>query len=186
MSRLLFAYTISVLQKGGGFFMKRLKIFTAVGGAAVLVLGTAAHFFYEWSGENFLIGMIAPVNESTWEHMKLAFFPMLLFAAAAQIFLGKAYPGAASAALCAALLSTVLIPVLFYTYVGVLGFTVPVLNILTFVAAVLIGVLVFFHLCKSGSAERFLPLLFAAAAAAALAFFLFPCFPPEVGLFAQP
>ena len=165
MSRLLFAYTISVLQKGGGFFMKRLKIFTAVGGAAVLVLGTAAHFFYEWSGENFLIGMIAPVNESTWEHMKLAFFPMLLFAAAAQIFLGKAYPGAASAALCAALLSTVLIPVLFYTYVGVL---------------------VFFHLCKSGSAERFLPLLFAAAAAAALAFFLFTCFPPEIGLFAQP
>lgn len=152
----------------------------------MLALGTAAHFFYEWSGENFLIGMIAPINESTWEHMKLTFFPILLFAAAAQLFLGKAYPGAASAALCAALLSTALIPVIFYTYVGVLGFTVPVLNILTFVAAVLIGVLTFFCLCKSGGAKRFFPLLFAACSAAALAFFLFTCFPPEIGLFAEP
>ena len=166
--------------------MKRLKIFTAVGGAAALVLGTAAHFFYEWSGENFLIGMIAPINESTWEHMKLAFFPMLLFAAAARLFLSKSYPGAASAALCAALLSTALIPVIFYTYAGVLGYALPVLNILTFAAAVLIGVLMFFRLCKSGGAERFFPLLFAAAAAAALAFFLFTCFPPEIALFAKP
>lgn len=166
--------------------MKKLKLFTLIGGAAVLALGTAAHFFYEWSGENFLVGMIAPVNESTWEHMKLAFFPMLLFAAAARIFLGKAYPGAASAALCAGLLSTALIPVIFYTYSGVLGFTLPVLNILTFVAAVLIGELVFFNLCKSGGAERFFPLLFAAAATAALAFFLFTCFPPDIALFAEP
>ncbi len=32
------------------------------------------------------------VNESTWEHMKLAFFPMLLFSFAANLFLKKDYP----------------------------------------------------------------------------------------------
>lgn len=44
--------------------MKKLKYFTVVGGAAVLALGTAAHFFYEWSGNNFFVGMFSPVNES--------------------------------------------------------------------------------------------------------------------------
>ena len=62
--------------------MKKLKYFTVVGGAAVLALGAAAHFFYEWSGNNFFVGMFSPVNESVWEHMKLAFFPMLLFSGA--------------------------------------------------------------------------------------------------------
>ena len=80
---------------------------------------------------------------------------------------------AAAAALCGTLLSTALIPVIFYTYSGVLGYNISVLNILTFVAAVLIGVLTFFRLCKSGAAERFYPVLFAANAAVALLFYLF-------------
>ena len=46
--------------------MKKLKYFTVVGGAAVLALGAAAHFFYEWSGNNFFVGMFSPVNESVW------------------------------------------------------------------------------------------------------------------------
>ena len=92
--------------------MKKLNVFTAAGGIFVLLLGTAAHFFYDLSGENFLVGMFSPINESTWEHMKLAFFPMLLFSVGAQFFLGKEYSGAAAAALCGTLLSTVLIPVI--------------------------------------------------------------------------
>lgn len=166
--------------------MKKLNVFTAAGGIFVLLLGTAAHFFYYLSGENFLVGMFSPINESTWEHMKLAFFPMLLFSVGAQFFLGKEYSGAAAAALCGTLLSTVLIPVIFYTYSGVLGYNISVLNILTFVAAVLIGVLTFFRLCKSGAAKRFYPVLFAANAAVALLFSIFTCFPPEIGLFADP
>ena len=83
-------------------------------------------------------------------------------------------------------MSTALIPVIFYTYSGVLGRTVPVLNILTFAAAVLIGLYAFFRLCKSRGAERLFPLLFAASAAAAALFFFFTCFPPRLGLFAAP
>ena len=41
---------------------------------SVSLLGTLLHFTYRWSGRNPLI---APVNESVWEHMKLLFFPML-------------------------------------------------------------------------------------------------------------
>ncbi len=45
----------------------------------LVVLGSAWHFFYEWSGNNRVVGYFAPVNESFWEHLKLIIFPLLLF-----------------------------------------------------------------------------------------------------------
>ena len=47
---------------------------TIAGILCVSILGTLLHFTYRWSGRNPLIGLIAPVNESVWEHMKLLFF----------------------------------------------------------------------------------------------------------------
>ena len=43
------------------------------------VLGTLSHFFYEWSGDSTFIGLVCPISESAWEHMKLLFFPALLY-----------------------------------------------------------------------------------------------------------
>ena len=43
----------------------------------VTVLGTLGHFFYKWSNYNPYIGLLFPVNESPWEHLKLFFFPSL-------------------------------------------------------------------------------------------------------------
>ena len=51
-----------------------LKKFTLGGILWTLVIGTLSHFFYQWSGENFLIGLLSPVNETVWEHLKLLFF----------------------------------------------------------------------------------------------------------------
>lgn len=48
---------------------------TIVGILFVSVLGVLMHFVYEWSGSNRFVGLFAPINESTWEHMKLLFFP---------------------------------------------------------------------------------------------------------------
>lgn len=39
-------------------------------------LGTALHFFYDWF-PNPLVGVIAPVGESVWEHLKLLYWPWL-------------------------------------------------------------------------------------------------------------
>ncbi|WP_286082764.1 DUF6512 family protein, partial [Parablautia intestinalis] len=60
--------------------MKSLKQYTAIGIIFVLLAGTLAHFVYDWSGNHAVIGLFTPVNESIWEHMKLLFFPMLLYA----------------------------------------------------------------------------------------------------------
>ena len=39
------------------------------------ILGTLLHFTYKWSEENAIVGIFSAVNESTWEHLKLLYFP---------------------------------------------------------------------------------------------------------------
>ena len=42
--------------------------------------GTILHFLYEWLDNAVWIAPFSGVNESTWEHMKLLYWPLFLFA----------------------------------------------------------------------------------------------------------
>lgn len=42
-------------------------------------LGALWHFIYQWSGNCGIIGLIAPINESVWEHIKLSLFPTIMW-----------------------------------------------------------------------------------------------------------
>ena len=47
-----------------------------------LILGGMAcllHYVYDISGRRLFVGLLNPVNESVWEHLKLMFFPFLLW-----------------------------------------------------------------------------------------------------------
>ena len=66
-----------------------LKRYTAAGILFTAVLGTLTHFCYQWSGENPLLALVVPVSESTWEHMKMLFFPMLLWSLLESALLRK-------------------------------------------------------------------------------------------------
>jgi len=95
------------------------------------VLGTLLHFLYEWSGESALVAPFAAVNESTWEHMKILFFPMLIFAII-ESRLFKDYQNFWCVKLKGILLGLLLIPVIFYTYNGAIGISPDFVNIAIF------------------------------------------------------
>ena len=101
-------------------------------------IGTLNHFVYDLSGKNTIIGYFAPVNESVWEHLKLLFFPTLIFSVF-EYFLIKEkpqnYPFAVSLSLLVGLISIVTI---FYTYLGLLGFKIEWFNIAIYYIALLI------------------------------------------------
>ena len=44
-----------------------------------VVLGTILHFLYDLTNQSVLVAPFSAVNESTFEHMKLMYFPMLIF-----------------------------------------------------------------------------------------------------------
>jgi len=47
-----------------------------------ILFGVFLHFAYELSGNNVLVGIFAPINESVWEHLKLILIPFTLFSIA--------------------------------------------------------------------------------------------------------
>ena len=66
--------------------------FIIFSGIFVMILGTLLHFTYEWSGNNTFVAAFSAVNESTWEHLKLLFYPMFLTTIIGYFYLGKTSP----------------------------------------------------------------------------------------------
>ena len=117
---------------------KRYIIWGAIGFVVTSLLGVVLHFLYEWVGEAMWIAPFSGVNESTWEHMKLLFWPMLLLAIVESFFLidRKDF-------WCVKLrgisLGLALIPILFYTYNGVIGKSPDFVNIAIFFISVAVA-----------------------------------------------
>ena len=111
--------------------MRNLKVWQLWGFAVTAIGGTLLHFAYEWTNGSLLAAPFSGVNESTWEHMKLLYFPMLLFSVLQSIFFreDKRY-------WCIKLRGTLLglfgIPALFYTYNGAIGPSPDRVNIAIF------------------------------------------------------
>lgn len=104
-----------------------------------LVWGNLFHFVFRWTGENVVVGAIAAVNESVWEHVKLLIVPWVLWSVvscAAQ----RRSRGSVLAPRAAALAVGVLcIPAAYYTYVGISGSNVSIVNIIIFQLSVLLA-----------------------------------------------
>lgn len=166
--------------------MNKLKRYIIEGIIFVLITGSIAHFIYDWSGENALIGFWVPINESIWEHMKLCFFPMLLYSFYMIYKLEPDYPCISSSSMFGVLLSTFLIPVLFYTYSGILGANYAIFDIGTFIVSVIISFVAVYKLtlsCKVASYETLFKLLILILA---MCFFIFTYHPLNIGIFAEP
>lgn len=61
-------------------FFKQVVIWEIVGIVVVFLLGFLWHFLYPLFEEHPLVGLFAPVNESSWEHIKIFFYPWWIFA----------------------------------------------------------------------------------------------------------
>ena len=116
---------------------KRLRRWEIAGFLLTGIAGPLLHFTYRWSGENRIVAAFSAVNESTWEHMKLLFFPMLICSLFLSAQLRESLPSLPGALFFGNILGTMSIPVLFYTYSGILGRTVIAVDIAIFFAAVL-------------------------------------------------
>lgn len=165
--------------------MNKLKWFCLIGAIFTIIAGIISHFVYEWSGNNFLVGLFFPVNESTWEHMKLMFFPMFAYALIAGKKVEKQYPCIYNAMFIGILAGVVMIPVLFYTYTGILGFKVDWLNIAIYIISVLAAYYVVYRLAAACT-EKDSKVLCYTMYALLVAFMVFTVYPPELGLFMEP
>lgn len=59
--------------------MDNLKQWRLIGILAITILGFLLHYVFSWTNSSPVIGLLVPVNESVWEHLKLGYTAVLLF-----------------------------------------------------------------------------------------------------------
>ena len=166
--------------------MKRnLFKISVIGFIFVGVLGTLCHFVFEWSGYNRLVALLCPVNESSWEHLKLIFFPYLIWTVAERIILKENIIFSKAVGIVTGMLSTLMF---YYTYTGITGKNIDFLNILSFFIGLLVAFAVDYFMIKSG---KFNEQVFSISGVVifvllAAVFFLFTFAPPLIPLFRDP
>ena len=165
---------------------QRSILWRAAGFALVTFGGTILHFLYDWTGGSILVVPFSGVNESTWEHMKLLFWPLLLFALVQRLYF-RDQENYWCVKLAEILLGLVLIPVLFYTYNGVFGESPDWINIASFYITALLVFLFEWWAFKRDWLQCKLPrLAFAAICLIGVLFVVFTFAPPQIPLFQDP
>ena len=116
--------------------MKKSVPYWQVGGFVfTAAVGTLLHFLFDWTGGSVTAALFSAVNESIWEHLKLLFYPMVVFAVAEYFAWGREATGFWCVKLVGILIGLVLIPVVYYTYTGALGVYADWFNITIFFIA---------------------------------------------------
>ncbi len=162
--------------------IRNYQIFSTI---FVFVLGTLLHFVYDWSGQNQIIGAFSAVNESTWEHLKLIFFPMLITIIIGYFYFRKTVSNFICSETIGLLVSLAFTVIFFYTYTGILGKNIAIIDISSFFIAVLLGEFISYVLlinnfkCNNKAGVFVLVLLF-------MLFIVFTYNPPKIGLFKDP
>ena len=167
--------------------MKRtVWLWQLFGFALTSLLGTILHFLYEWLGKADWIAPFSGINESTWEHMKLIFWPMLLYAIFESFFF-KAYESFWCIKLRGTLIALGLIPLIFYLYNGVIGKSPDWFNIaIFFISAAAAYVYETQALNKSNLTCKSKILPIGILCAIALMFVLFTFNTPSLEIFREP
>lgn len=167
--------------------MYNIKKWNTFGAIFTMIVGTLLHFAYEWIGKGAAI--IGAVNESTWEHLKLLFWPAVIFGIVEYFVYGKKITCFIDVMVKSILIGLSLIIILFYTYSGVLGYNVMYIDIAIFFIAVIASYIysyrkmcLYEHSCPHcASVTWFIILLILI-----LMFVLFTFAPPQIALFQDP
>lgn len=164
--------------------MARLEFYGAL---FIIALGSLLHFTYEAAGQAWWAGIFSAMSESVWEHLKLAFWPGLLW----TLFLWLGPIGRPNNFWSGRAASLVLMPLIialgYYGYTAMLGGHFLVLDLTLFVFAVACGQAAALGFYKGASLRDGVE---AAAIAAvvlmAIAFSTLSFIGPDVPLFEDP
>ena len=164
--------------------MDELKKMELIGIVFTIIFGTLLHFTYDWSGNSVIVSLFSPVNESIWEHLKLLFFPYIVYSIFEYFYVGSKYNNYATAKILGVISGLIAIPVIFYLYTSLIENNL-VLDILTFIVSVIISYVVSYYLLKNQSIE------FNGSSIAIVLFIMFLFFaftynPPKTELFLDP
>ena len=167
--------------------MKRsIGLWQLMGFAVTSLSGTLLHFLYDLTGEFLAVAPFSSVNESTWEHMKLLFWPMFIYTIV-QSFFFRDREDFWCIKLRGTLLGLILIPIIFYTYNGAIGKSPDWINITIFFISAAVAYIFEARRFNNGTTICKNPKIpFLILCTTALLFVFFTFITPEIGIFKDP
>lgn len=159
---------------------------TCIGIITISFLGNLFHFIFPLSGKKRIVSLLGSVNESTWEHLKLAFWPFLIFIIIEHFYLGEDYANQLFLRSMGMVTTLILIPVFFYSYKRIIGKRLLIFDIGLFIASIMIGMIFSMYLMENFEWINCDPIGSFILCLVSLLFLLGTNYPPRIFLFRDP
>lgn len=166
--------------------MKHKLLYWEIGGFFFIgLLGAALHFTFELSDfSNMVVAYFSAVNESTWEHLKMVFFPGLVFTLIEYTYVRNVVRNYLIAKTASLFIMPLIITLGWYAYTPFTGRSIYPLDLLLFYLAVLVGQVVSYKILTARQMpERYNKAALGASFLLFIAFSAFTFFPPNIFLF---
>ncbi|MCH6231243.1 DUF6512 family protein [Microbacterium sp. CFH 31415] len=109
----------------------------------ITIIGSLLHFAYDWSRHNRVVAVFAAVNESYWEDIKIAYWPVLVWFAVQFALGGWTVPGFVPAATIALYAIPVTMIAVVFGYKQLIRRNLLWIDILAFFLTVAVSLAVF-------------------------------------------
>jgi len=150
----------------------------------IIILGTLFHFLFEWLYSWPPIGAIAAVNESVWEHLKLPYWPLIIFSLIEYNFIKEDTNNFIIGKAIVALISIGTILIVFYSYTAILGIEILIIDIMSFFVGVIIGQLVSYKIITLDKLQKWISIVsWIIIIGLGLSMVIFTYFPPHLPIF---
>ncbi|MBQ6282864.1 MAG: hypothetical protein IJK66_04980 [Bacilli bacterium] len=126
--------------------------FITVSIIVISIIGTLSHFLYDITSHNKIIGLFTAVNESTWEHIKIALTPTLLWSLVDGYIYGM-NSNYFLAKFVSLIIIILLMPIIYYGYQFILKKEIVIFNIMSFYIVIICSQLAFNYLIRINSIE---------------------------------
>ena len=123
----------------------KVRTWHIIGVVFTFFFGTLLHFAYELSGFNPAFAVFGAINESVWEHLKLLYWPYIVFTFIEFWIYGKNSCGFFGAKSIGVICGMFFITAAFYTYTGIIGKNFLTAAILIFLMCCIIAFYVIFR-----------------------------------------
>lgn len=165
---------------------KKLKINILFSSILLFGIGALLHFAYEFSNNNFLIGLITPVNESIFEHLKLAIYPIILWWVIFYLLKKDKYSLNKSSWFLGSFVSMisaiiVILSIHYFVTYGI-GKELMIVSITSLYIAILIAQIIAYHIYKYSTKSNFLVSI-SLILILIVSFIILTIFPPKIPLF---
>jgi hypothetical protein len=158
-----------------------------IGIAVISSVGALLHFAFEWSGQLPPIGVFAAVNESVFEHLKLTYWPALLYTVTEYRLIRESANNFLVAKAASIYLMPAVIVALFYAYTTATGIESLVADIMIFIGAIALGQLTSYKiLTRPKLRNRCNIAALAGIVSLGVVYAVFTFYPPRLPIFLDP